>query len=944
MVCLCGSTGFRRNASGKQNEGFYAMIPEILHRLILGPLELLFDTVYALGFRVTGSPGLSIVLLSLAMNLMMLPIYRRADRIQQEEREQAALLKPGIEKIKRAFTGDERFMMLQTYYRQNGYKPYGSVLRGSLSLLLEVPFFMAAYSYLSGLSLLQGAAFGPIRDLGKPDALIMLGGTAIHLLPVLMTLISIVSGAVYTRGLPRRESLQLYGMALVFLVLLYGAPSGLALYWTLNNAFSLVKNLLRKIADQTEKGPAKGLGTDPAAERRGNAERPAESLKTAYGAAETFGKPDGSAGGDAQENRAARQVFCGSCVLLTVLLGVLIPSAVIGASPGEFVVIRAFQSPLRYVLFSAVTATGTFLIWFMLLFRLSSEKGRRRLAAFFAAASAAGIADYLFFGKGYGNLSPALKYDIPLSVPLSEGLLNLGAVLALTGLVLFLWKKRKDILKLTGLAACISLCVLSALNIHGIREESAALKAAADRETEKETPSFTLTREGKNVVVIMLDRCISGFIPYILEENPEIAEQLRGFTYYPNTLAFGRNTNVCTPSLYGGYEYRPFEMDKRTDLGLPEKQNEALKVLPVLFSENGWEVTVCDPPYAGYLWIPDLSIYDGYPAIRRFNTHAAFLDGTESARKMDRTLSRNLFCYSVFRAAPVLLQGEIYDGGRYNEAEARTFAPGEEYGAVFQPESELRSTGLSEEFLKAFTALQHLPDMTEIAEEQDGKPSPEQTFLILSNTTTHDVTLLQEPEFEPRPMVDNTAYEEAHRVRTSAQGGRLELKTLEQMEHYQSDTAALIQLGKWFDFLRENGVWENTRVIVVSDHGWELGLNHVLTGAAEGENALTPYDGVMAYNALMMIKDFGEGEAFRTDPSFMTIADTPSEALRGLIENPVNPFTGNPISESAKSDPEQYVMLTDWRIAENHGTQYSDPIRLTLKNGYLFDESNWVLP
>jgi hypothetical protein len=37
-------------------------------------------------------------------------------------------------------------------------------------------------------------------------------------------------------------------------------------------------------------------------------------------------------------------------------------------------------------------------------------------------------------------------------------------------------------------------------------------------------------------------------------------------------------------------------------------------------------------------------------------------------------------------------------------------------------------------------------------------------------------------------------------------------------------------------------------------------------------------------------------------------------------------------------------MLTDWRIAENHGTQYSDPIRLTLKNGYLFDESNWVLP
>jgi hypothetical protein len=94
----------------------------------------------------------------------------------------------------------------------------------------------------------------------------------------------------------------------------------------------------------------------------------------------------------------------------------------------------------------------------------------------------------------------------------------------------------------------------------------------------------------------------------------------------------------------------------------------------------------------------------------------------------------------------------------------------------------------------------------------------------------------------------------------------------------------------------------------------------------------------------MMMKDFGSGDDFRTDPSFRTIADTPSEAMRGLIENPVNPFTGNPVSEEARNEEEQYVMLTDWRIAENHGTQYKDPVRLTLRNGFLFDESNWVLP
>ena len=95
----------------------------------------------------------------------------------------------------------------------------------------------------------------------------------------------------------------------------------------------------------------------------------------------------------------------------------------------------------------------------------------------------------------------------------------------------------------------------------------------------------------------------------------------------------------------------------------------------------------------------------------------------------------------------------------------------------------------------------------------------------------------------------------------------------------------------------------------------------------------------------MMIKDFGSGNEFTVDNSFMTIADMPSEAMRGLIENPVNPFTGNPVSEDSKySEDEQYVMLTDWRIAENHGNRFSDPVRLVLKNKYLFDESNWEVP
>ena len=100
--------------------------------------------------------------------------------------------------IKKTFSGDERMMILQAYYRQNNYKPTDA-LKGSVSLLLQIPFFMAAYNFLSSLADLQGTPLGPIKDLGAPDGLIVIGGFAINLLPILMTLVNGISRAIYLK-------------------------------------------------------------------------------------------------------------------------------------------------------------------------------------------------------------------------------------------------------------------------------------------------------------------------------------------------------------------------------------------------------------------------------------------------------------------------------------------------------------------------------------------------------------------------------------------------------------------------------------------------------------------------------------------------------------------------------------------------------------------------
>ena len=217
-----------------------------LYTLILSPLELLFEVVFTVANRIIGNPGLSIIFLSLAFNFLVLPLYKRADELQAEERDIQAKMAYRIKRIKSTFKGDERFMMLQEYYRINHYKPIYQ-LKSSVSLLLQIPFFIAAYRLLSRMQCLQGAKFGFIADLGVEDATFMIGSFPVNILPILMTLINIVSGIIYTKGHPLKSKIQVYGLAVVFLVLLYHSPSGLVFYWLLNNVFSLVKNVVNKL-------------------------------------------------------------------------------------------------------------------------------------------------------------------------------------------------------------------------------------------------------------------------------------------------------------------------------------------------------------------------------------------------------------------------------------------------------------------------------------------------------------------------------------------------------------------------------------------------------------------------------------------------------------------------------------------------------------------------
>ena len=47
-----------------------------LYTLVISPLELLFEIIFTIANRIIGNEGISIIFLSLAVNFLVLPLYK----------------------------------------------------------------------------------------------------------------------------------------------------------------------------------------------------------------------------------------------------------------------------------------------------------------------------------------------------------------------------------------------------------------------------------------------------------------------------------------------------------------------------------------------------------------------------------------------------------------------------------------------------------------------------------------------------------------------------------------------------------------------------------------------------------------------------------------------------------------------------------------------------
>ena len=890
---------------------------DFLYNLIIYPLVQIIEVAYLVVWKVFKNSGYAVLGVSVAVTFLCLPLYIVAESWQEKERAMQKRLKPGVDRIKAVFKGDEQYMILSTYYRQNHYHPM-MALRSSFGLLIQVPFFMAAYTYLSNLEELQGFSFLFIRNLGAPDALFSIGGFTVNVLPIAMTLINCIAGAIYTKGFPLKEKIQIYGMAGIFLVLLYNSPAGLVLYWTMNNIFSLVKNIFYKL-----KHPLWALYGCLCVgvlfidyylffHHSGFLYRrlmliTAVSLilvapllvKCIQYLLRTLFRPL------VDNTKACTVLFFSSAGVLFLMLGYVLPSFVIASSPVEFSFIDSYESPFYFLRNASSQSLGFLVFWPACLYFLFGKNIKALFSVIFSIGALGALINAFVFTGEYGMLSPILTFSDAgvLKAPGNTNMLNLLLLMIPVLLVcLLIGLKKVQWLSLFAQVICISLVAVSVFNstkisseyksFRDFRSETAVTKKVLE-------PVFNLSKTKENVFVIMLDRAISSFLPYILEERPELKEQLDGFVYYPNTLAYADHTLIGVPPLFGGYDYIPAEINAHADAPLVEKHNQALLTMPVLFSEHGFQATMTDSSWANYSWIPDMRIFESYSGIKTATTIRTYTDlwlqehpdaSEQGARST--LMKRNFVWYSLLKMMPTMFRDTIYNDGFYWNTN--------------------KSLEDLQDVVNNYAVLDYLPELTSFTADTG-------TYTFMVNELTHEPAYLQAPDYVPLANVTDKG--------NGPFAGDV---------HYHANIGALLRVAEWLEYLKENGVYNNTRIIIVSDHGAGI-ISHLFD-----EKFNLPFR-PEAFNPLLLVKDFHATGNLQVDTSFMTSADVPSLSAAGLIENPVNPFTGNRITMEPKKNG---VYVADSHLWSPDG-QYKNAFKISDDEWYLvkddiFSVSNWT--
>jgi YidC/Oxa1 family membrane protein insertase len=191
---------------------------------IAAPLFWVLEWIH----RFVGNWGWAIILLTVLIKAVFFPLSAASYKSMAKMR----VLTPRLIKLKEAYAGDRARMnqeMMEMYKREK-VNPLG----GCLPILVQIPVFIALYWVLLGTVEMRGAPWlGWITDLSAKDPWFVL--------PVIMGVTMFVQTKLNpTPPDPIQAKIMLW-MPVAFTGMFLFFPSGLVLYWVVNNTLSIAQ-------------------------------------------------------------------------------------------------------------------------------------------------------------------------------------------------------------------------------------------------------------------------------------------------------------------------------------------------------------------------------------------------------------------------------------------------------------------------------------------------------------------------------------------------------------------------------------------------------------------------------------------------------------------------------------------------------------------------------
>ena len=215
--------GFKSDATLKQ-----LRLENLLYGGTLGPIKRFVRIVLRFFYRIFGNYGVAIIFMTLAFQVLLLPVTLKNLKLSQKMKD----LAPQAKLVQEKYKNDPKKLQteLMQLYRSHGTNPLG----GCLLLLIQMPIFFALYGALNENYELYGAPFTLwIKNLAVADPT--------YVLPLLMGgamfLQSKLNAAAITD--PSQKMLS-YITPVMFTFMFLKMPSGLVLYWLTSNLISLM--------------------------------------------------------------------------------------------------------------------------------------------------------------------------------------------------------------------------------------------------------------------------------------------------------------------------------------------------------------------------------------------------------------------------------------------------------------------------------------------------------------------------------------------------------------------------------------------------------------------------------------------------------------------------------------------------------------------------------